>query len=230
MTNCSSGIRLTLLALLTSCLLATPIFAAPPTTVHLNEFVASNVSGILDEDGQEADWIELVNGSAVAVDLAGWSLTDDAAEADKWVFPAVTVSPGQFLIVFASGKDRRPASGLNFHTNFKLNASGGYLGLFNLPAGAAAVSQIFRLTLNSGTYFTLESLRDVITEVVACFPVYRTYVDEQGWTAEDRASSSRPSRAHGGGIRRWSRSLFDFFREVMLARDEGGASATRRSP
>ena len=30
--------------------------------------------------------------------------------------------------------------------------------------------------------FTLESLRDVIAEVVACFPVYRTYVDEQGWT------------------------------------------------
>ena len=29
--------------------------------------------------------------------------------------------------------------------------------------------------------FTLDSLRDVITEVVACFPVYRTYVDEHGW-------------------------------------------------
>src|SRR4051794_12160060 len=106
MINCSSGIRLTVLALLTSWSLATPIFAVPPTTVHLNEFVASNVSGIVDEDGQQADWIELVNGSAVAVNLAGWSLTDDPAEADKWVFPAVTLSPGQFLIVFASGKDR----------------------------------------------------------------------------------------------------------------------------
>src|SRR5204863_5335997 len=92
MTNCPPGIRLTFVALLTSCLLATPIFAAPPTTVHLNEFVASNVSGIVDEDGQQADWIELVNGSAVAVNLAGWSLTDDPAEADKWVFPAVTLS------------------------------------------------------------------------------------------------------------------------------------------
>ena len=27
--------------------------------------------------------------------------------------------------------------------------------------------------------FTLDSLREVITEVVACFPVYRTYVDER---------------------------------------------------
>src|SRR5438045_5925851 len=120
MTNSFSGIRLDLLALLISCSLATPLFATPPATIHLNEFVASNVSGITDEDGQQADWIELVNGSAAAVNLAGWSLTDDPAEADKWVFPAVTLSPGPFLLVFASGKDRRLTSGLNFHTSFKL--------------------------------------------------------------------------------------------------------------
>jgi (1->4)-alpha-D-glucan 1-alpha-D-glucosylmutase len=66
--------------------------------------------------------------------------------------------------------------------------------------------------------FTLESLRDVIGEVVACFPVYRTYVDGHGWTAEDRAVVAR-------GIARARRrnpameaSLFDFFREVMLPR------------
>ncbi len=35
--------------------------------------------------------------------------------------------------------------------------------------------------------FTLDSLRDALTEVVACFPVYRTYVDECGWTPGDRA-------------------------------------------
>ena len=33
--------------------------------------------------------------------------------------------------------------------------------------------------------FTLESLRSVIIEVVACFPVYRTYVDERGASAEE---------------------------------------------
>jgi (1->4)-alpha-D-glucan 1-alpha-D-glucosylmutase len=67
--------------------------------------------------------------------------------------------------------------------------------------------------------FTMESLRDVITEVVACFPVYRTYVDERGWSSEDRAVVERAiARA------RWRNpameaSLFDFFREVMLPRD-----------
>ena len=39
--------------------------------------------------------------------------------------------------------------------------------------------------------FTLDSLRDVITEFVACFPVYRTYVDERGWASEDRVVVER---------------------------------------
>jgi (1->4)-alpha-D-glucan 1-alpha-D-glucosylmutase len=71
--------------------------------------------------------------------------------------------------------------------------------------------------------FTLESLRDAITEVVACFPVYRTYVDEQGWTAEDRSIVERAIARARLRNPAMERSLFDFFREVMLARDEGGA-------
>lgn len=34
--------------------------------------------------------------------------------------------------------------------------------------------------------FTLHSLRDALAEVVACFPVYRTYVSESGLSADDR--------------------------------------------
>jgi (1->4)-alpha-D-glucan 1-alpha-D-glucosylmutase len=67
--------------------------------------------------------------------------------------------------------------------------------------------------------FTLESLRNVITEVVACFPVYRTYVDEGGWTPEDRqvlqAAIGRARRRNPA----MESSLFDFFWEVMLPRD-----------
>ena len=67
--------------------------------------------------------------------------------------------------------------------------------------------------------FTLESMRDVIIEVVACFPVYRTYVDEQGWMPEDRAVVEQ---AITRAVRRnpaMESSLFDFFREVVLPRD-----------
>jgi hypothetical protein len=117
--------------------------AAVLATVRLSEFLAANVSagGRIDEDGVQADWIEIVNGSAVPVDLAGWSLTDEQDNPNKWIFPAVTLAPGQYRLVFASGKDRRPTTG-NLHTNFKLNLSGDYLGLFDFARSPVAVSEI----------------------------------------------------------------------------------------
>lgn len=67
--------------------------------------------------------------------------------------------------------------------------------------------------------FTLLSLRQVILEVVACFPVYRTYVDERGWTPADRrvveTAIARARRRNPA----MEASLFDFFREVVLPRD-----------
>jgi (1->4)-alpha-D-glucan 1-alpha-D-glucosylmutase len=73
--------------------------------------------------------------------------------------------------------------------------------------------------------FTLESLRDVITEVVACFPVYRTYVDSRGWAAEDRAVLARAIARARRRNPAMESSLFDFFREVVLPRalDDGTA-------
>jgi (1->4)-alpha-D-glucan 1-alpha-D-glucosylmutase len=67
--------------------------------------------------------------------------------------------------------------------------------------------------------FTRDSLRDVITEVVACFPVYRTYVDEEGWTPEDRAVVERAIAHARRRNPAMESSLFDFFREVMMPRD-----------
>ncbi len=80
--------------------------------------------------------------------------------------------------------------------------------------------------------FTLDSMREVITEVVACFPVYRTYVDVEGWTPSDRAvvelAIARARRRNPA----MEASLFDFFREVMLPRDvehvEGAPRVERR--
>ena len=58
-----------------------------------------------------------------------------------------------------------------------------------------------------------------ITEVVACFPVYRTYVDEHGWTPEDRAVIERAIARARRRNPAMESSLFDFFREVVLPRD-----------
>ena len=102
--------------------------------IYITEFMAANLRTLADRDRDYSDWIELHNAGAAAVNLDGWFLTDIRKELKKWRFPAVPIGPGEYLLVFASGKDRR-APGAELHTNFKLNAERGYLGLVK-PDGA----------------------------------------------------------------------------------------------
>ncbi|HWB06918.1 MAG TPA: lamin tail domain-containing protein [Verrucomicrobiales bacterium] len=96
--------------------------------VTITEVLTDNTSGLKDEDGEYQDWIELFNATGQAVNLNGWKLTDDSTVPDKWLLPAVSIPPSGYLVIFASGKDRRaPASPL--HTNFKLDTDGEYLSL-----------------------------------------------------------------------------------------------------
>src|SRR6266446_5424640 len=55
--------------------------------VVISEFLAHNTSGLMDEDGDFSDWIELYNSGTNSVDLGGWFLTDDATRLTKWMFP-----------------------------------------------------------------------------------------------------------------------------------------------
>ncbi|GBC59198.1 hypothetical protein DENIS_0134 [Desulfonema ishimotonii] len=95
--------------------------------VMISEFMASNTSTLSDKDGDYSDWIEIHNGSDSELNLEGWYLTDDVNTPDKWQFPAVSISPGAFLVVFASGKNVDDPAEL--HTGFKLSKGGEYLGL-----------------------------------------------------------------------------------------------------
>ena len=74
-----------------------------------------------------------------AVDLQGWSLTDEATQLRKWQFPSTNLNVGQYLVAFASNKDRR-VSGNPLHTNFRLSASGEYLALVE-PDGKTIASE-----------------------------------------------------------------------------------------
>ena len=122
-----------LLALVTC--FAVPAHADPIIT----EFMAANTKTLADNDGDFSDWIELFNPDATAVNLDGWYLTDSATDKKGWKFPAVTLTAGGYLVVFASGKDRKdPAKQL--HTNFSLSANGEYLGLVK-PDGVTVVTE-----------------------------------------------------------------------------------------
>lgn len=101
-------------------------------------------SGLVDPatpSEDPSDWIELYNNGADAVDLADWSLSDDAMEPLKWSFPAGTTIPaGGYLVVLADDPDE-PIAGADFlHTNFKLGSGGEFLGLYD--DGGNPVSEI----------------------------------------------------------------------------------------
>ena len=73
--------------------------------VFINEASSSN-SAFEDEDGDSPDWFELHNAEPTAVDLTGWSITDDILEPAKWVFPETVLAAGAHLRVWASDKDK----------------------------------------------------------------------------------------------------------------------------
>ena len=102
----------------------------------ISEFMAANETTLADEDGDFSDWIEIFNSADQPVDLAGYYLTDNSQVLNRWVFPSVILDPGEWLVVFASGKDRDVGE---LHTDFKLSAGGEYLALV-LPDGMTVVT------------------------------------------------------------------------------------------
>lgn len=104
-----------------------------PSDLIISEIMAANGSGLVDEDGDYSDWIEIYNRGSQPVNLAGWSLTNDPSQPTKWPFPDITLGSRQYLVIFASGKNR---TGLEaetaLHTNFRLNKDGDFLGLHNV--------------------------------------------------------------------------------------------------
>lgn len=74
--------------------------------------------------------------------MQGYKLTDRRDGTNAWAFPpGARLAPAQYLLVFASGKDRTAPS-RPFHTSFKLSPADGYLALL-APDGTVASSLLF---------------------------------------------------------------------------------------
>ena len=96
---------------------AQPTGGAGP--VYINEYMSKNTRTIYTAGGDYADWLELYNASAEAIDLGGWYLSDNSAKLGKWAFPKDTmIGPGAYLIVWCSGATE-PVEG-ELHASFKL--------------------------------------------------------------------------------------------------------------
>lgn len=107
--------------------------------VVISEAMASNKS-YLAEQGCP-DWIELCNEGEVDVDLSGWYISDDPENpTGGTVLPQRTLGPGEYLLIYADGKDCVDEQG-GIHANFSLSASGECLVLTD--ASGRAVSRMY---------------------------------------------------------------------------------------
>src|SRR5207253_2363727 len=64
--------------------------------------------------------------------------------------------------------------------------------------------------------FTLNSLRSALAEIIACFPVYRTYVNDKEVSPEDRRYIEQGVAAGRKKSNAADLSVFDFIRRVLL--------------
>ncbi|HAT18767.1 MAG TPA: hypothetical protein DCS85_01290, partial [Verrucomicrobiales bacterium] len=115
------------------------IAVVAPGEPLITEFMADNKSVLLDEDNEHSDWIEICNPTGQPASLDGYYLTDDPDNLMMWRFPSVTLAPGGYLLVFASGNNRA-VTGNELHTNFNLDRNGEYLALVR-PDGTTILNE-----------------------------------------------------------------------------------------
>jgi len=106
----------------------------PDTTganLVINEFLASNDFGAVDENGDHDDWIEIYNAGDEAIDIGGMYITDNLEGLMTSQIPATdpaltTIEPGDFLILWA---DKEPEQGILHIDDVKLSGDGEQIGL-----------------------------------------------------------------------------------------------------
>lgn len=88
-----------------------------------------------DEDGDVSDIIEIHNAGAESLSLSGYTMTDNENNLKKWSFSSnQKIEAGEYLLVYASGKNKTGLFVSTPHTNFTLNRRGEYLALVD-PQG-----------------------------------------------------------------------------------------------
>jgi hypothetical protein len=100
--------------------------------IRINEWLALNLTQLTDPaDGNNDDWLELYNEGLDAVDISGFTLTDELDRPDKWAFPEGTViEAGGFLLIWADGETGQGEGNDSVHAGFQINGNGELIALF----------------------------------------------------------------------------------------------------
>jgi len=140
-----------LLLLLLAVCAVTAAKATGSVSLVINEFMASNSSSIQDPQGQYDDWIEIYNFGSRPVNIGGMYLTDDLSFPTKCQIPndnpsATVITRGQYVLIWADND----TSDTGLHANFKLDAQGEEIGLFDSDGITLIDSVIYRRQFKPG--------------------------------------------------------------------------------
>ena len=114
--------------------------AAAQSAIQLSEIMSENGSTLFSNSGDAPDWIEIVNSGSASVNLSKYSLLVESNINKVFVFPDVSIAPGEYLVIYAEGSDAA-TSGEALSAPFRLAASGGD-SVVLLNAQGAAIDSV----------------------------------------------------------------------------------------
>lgn len=91
--------------------------------VYISEFGGSTGS-------VASDWVELHNSTGSAVSLGGYGISNNPKNPAKWVFPDISIEPGEYLLLYATGSADK-AQKKNLKLNFCISSTGEALFFFD---------------------------------------------------------------------------------------------------
>ena len=91
--------------------------------VYISEFGGSTGS-------VASDWVELHNSTGSAVNPAGYGISNNPKNPAKWVFPDISIEPGEYLLLYATGSADK-AQKKNLKLNFNISSTGETLFFFD---------------------------------------------------------------------------------------------------
>lgn len=113
-------------SLLTTCFAMAAMNATAQDKVMFNEVMQSNIDYLLVENDYPDSWVELYNPTDNAISLGNWYLGDDSDVSLAYKLPSgISIPAKGYFLIYCDKEDK------GVHTNFRIDANGTTLYLFN---------------------------------------------------------------------------------------------------
>lgn len=129
--------------------------------LYISEILSTNQTIIKDTDHEYSDYIEIYNNNDYEINLKNYFLSDETMSTKKWIFPSLIIKPKEYLIIYASGKDKCDLTIRECHTNFKLSKEGETITLISNQG--KIISKIKYPSINANTSYSLVDNKYIIT-------------------------------------------------------------------